>query len=66
MTDFITAVFSAVIVFLLYVLIVGTVVMWLWNFLMPTIFGLPELTWLQSLGMYALAQMLFQSRVTLK
>lgn len=65
MTDFITAVFSAVIVFLIYVLIVGTVVMWLWNFLMPTIFGLTELTWLQSLGMYALAQMFFQSRVTL-
>lgn len=65
MTDFITALFSAVIVFLIYVLIVGTVVMWLWNFLMPTIFGLPELTWLQSLGMYALAQMFFQSRVTL-
>lgn len=65
MTDFITALFSAVIVFLICVLIIGTVVMWLWNFLMPTIFGLPELTWLQSLGMYALAQMFFQSRVTL-
>lgn len=63
--DFITAVFSAVIVFLIYVLIVGTVVMWLWNWLMPMIFGLPELTWMQSLGIYALAQMFFQSRVTL-
>lgn len=65
MMDFITAVFSAVIVFLIYVLIVGTVVMWLWNWLMPMIFGLPELTWMQSLGIYALAQMFFQSCVTL-
>ena len=65
MTDFISTLFSAILVFLLYVLIIGSVVMWLWNCIMPTVFGLPKLSWLQSLGIYALAQLFFQSRVTL-
>ena len=66
MTNFIATLFSAILVFLLYVLIIGSVVMWLWNYIMPTVFGLPELSWLQSLGIYALAQLFFQARVTLR
>lgn len=38
--------------------IAGTFLMWLWNWLMPEIFGLPEITWLQALGLYYFAHLL--------
>ena len=44
------------------ILIVGTIVMWLWNAVMPDVFGLPQLTWIQSLCIYFLAHLLFNSR----
>ncbi|HLD90538.1 MAG TPA: hypothetical protein VI911_05915 [Patescibacteria group bacterium] len=36
-------------------------VMWLWNWLMPTIFGLMKLTFWQSLGINLLCGFLFRS-----
>ena len=36
-------------------------IMWLWNALMPDIFGLPELTYLQSWGLYILSGLLIKS-----
>lgn len=36
--------------------------MWLWNALVPDIFGLPKLIWLQALGLLVLARMLFGGR----
>ena len=33
--------------------------MWLWNWLMPMIFGLKTITWVQALGVMLLSSMLF-------
>ena len=37
----------------------GLVIMWLWNWLMPMIFNLPTLNYWQSVGVLALASILF-------
>lgn len=34
--------------------------MWLWNWLMPFLFGLPEVTWVQALGINVLSGILFR------
>ncbi len=39
-------------------------VMWLWNGLMPAIFKLPEITFLQALGLNILCSILFKSNYT--
>ena len=36
-------------------------VMWLWNWLVPTLFGLPVLTWPQAWGLSLLSSFLFKS-----
>ena len=41
-------------------------VMWLWNGLMPAIFKLPEITFLQALGLNILCSILFKSNYTLQ
>lgn len=41
-------------------------VMLLWDWLMPTIFGLPEITWLQAWGLLFLCGLLFKSHTTVK
>ena len=38
-------------------------VMWLWNWLMPMLFGLPTLTWVQALGLNLLCGFLFRTSV---
>jgi len=42
-------------------LLLGFVVMWLWNWLMPDIFGLPQLTFWKAWGLVVLAHILFKS-----
>lgn len=37
----------------------GFVIMWLWNWLMPELFGLPALTYWQAVGIFILAKILF-------
>lgn len=39
-------------------------VMLLWDWLMPQIFGLPEITWLQAWGLLFLCGLLFKSNIT--
>jgi len=39
-------------------------VMLLWDWLMPTIFGLPEITWFQAWGLLFLCGLLFKSHTT--
>lgn len=39
-------------------------VMLLWDWLMPTIFGLPEITWFQAWGLLFLCGLLFKSHIT--
>jgi hypothetical protein len=43
------------------VLLLGFPVMWLWNWLMPSIFGLKALTLWEAIGLSALCSILFQS-----
>jgi len=37
----------------------GYVVMWLWNWLMPTLFGLPTVTFLQAVALVILGKLIF-------
>jgi hypothetical protein len=43
----------------LFVIVGGFVVMWLWNWLLPVLFGWPEVTFWQALGILALSRILF-------
>lgn len=43
----------------LFGLLFGMVVVWLWNGLMPALFGLPEITFWQGVGLFILAKLLF-------
>jgi hypothetical protein len=45
-------------------LILGYPLMWLWNWLMPTMFGLPEITFWQAVGLNLLSTILFKSTTT--
>lgn len=35
--------------------------MWLWNWLMPTLFGLVKINWVQALGLNILSGILFRN-----
>ena len=41
----------------------GAVVMWLWNWLIPTLFHGPEIDYLQTLGLMLLSRILFRGFV---
>jgi hypothetical protein len=43
----------------LFALVFGFVVKWIWNMLMPAVFGLSEITFWQAFGMVILAKLLF-------
>ena len=38
---------------------------WMWNFVMPDVFGLPEITYWQMFWLYCLIQILFKLNVTI-
>ena len=64
MERFISAVTSFVFGFIaicLISLLVGLPVMFIWNWIMPALFGLPLITFWQSVGLYLLASVLFKS-----
>lgn len=42
-------------------LLFGLVVLWLWNWLMPELFGLPVITFWQAWGLVVLSHILFKS-----
>ncbi|WP_010256102.1 hypothetical protein [Treponema primitia] len=46
-------------IFLVIIVLFGGVVLFLWNWLFPAIFGLPEINYLQAVGLLALARILF-------
>ena len=50
---------AAILGILLFALIGGWVVMWLWNWLTPTLFGLPTITFWQAFALLALTRILF-------
>jgi hypothetical protein len=43
----------------LFVFVCGGVVMLLWNWLLPPLFGLPQVTLLQGFGLFVLSRLLF-------
>ncbi len=59
--------FNAMVIFLgAMLLVIGIFtfpVMWLWNGLMPTLFGLKTITFLQALGLGVLCRLLFASNI---
>ena len=57
----IEATLTAILIIALAAIILGLPLMWLWNWLMPTLFNLPEITFIQALGLNALTTILFKS-----
>lgn len=59
---------AAILIFILTIVIVGLFAalptMWLWNWLMPEIFNLIEITFWQALGLVILSSILFKSSNT--
>ena len=49
----------AIVGIVLFAFIGGSVVQWLWNWLTPPLFGLPQITFWQALGLLALSRILF-------
>ncbi|MBI2213244.1 MAG: hypothetical protein HYU52_06325 [Acidobacteria bacterium] len=49
----------AIVAFALFVFIGGEVVLQLWNWLLPPLFGWPQITFWQALGLLALCRILF-------
>lgn len=52
---------GGVIIAMVMALLFGFVVMWLWNWLMPDIFGLTTITFWQAWGLVVLSHILFKS-----
>ena len=50
--------------FILFALLLSLPVMWLWDWLMPTIFGLNEITLFQAWGLNFLCGLLFKSHTS--
>lgn len=62
----IKAVATAILVIAVAAVILGFPLMWLWNWLMPSIFGLPGITFLQALGLNMLSTILIKPTITTK
>jgi len=52
---------KAVLGVLCLILVIGLVVMWLWNNLLPDLFGFPYITYWQALGILILSKIFFKS-----
>lgn len=52
--DWMIKFFLTMIVWLVFICLYATCGMWLWNILMPEIFGLSTINWIQSLGLMCL------------
>ena len=39
-------------------------IMWLWDYFAPSVFGLPEITWLQAWALYIFCNLLLRTNVT--
>lgn len=57
----ITAIFGFIAIFIVASAFLSLPVMLLWDWLMPTIFGLKEITWVQAWGLMVLCAFLFKS-----
>jgi len=67
MDKFIAAIGATMVVvggFVLLSLVLSLPVMWLWDWLMPTIFNLKEITLFQAWGLSCLCSLLFKSNIS--
>jgi hypothetical protein len=64
MIKVISGAIGVVLGFVIFCLVVAIPVMLLWDWLMPKIFGLPEITLLQALGLMVLSGILFKGGVS--
>ena len=64
MKEIIGSVVSIVGLTILLGLVCGLPVMWLWDWLMPTLFGLKEITLFQAWGLMALCSLLFKDNTS--
>jgi hypothetical protein len=60
------SVLAAILMIVLVALILGFPLMWLWNWLMPGIFNLPEITFWQALGLNVLSTLLIKPTTNTK
>jgi hypothetical protein len=61
-----SAIILGVVVLVFVAAVMSLPVMLLWDWLMPTIFGLPEITWFQAWGLLFLCGMLFKNNTVKK
>lgn len=54
-------VLSAIGLAVIWIIIGGLITKWLWNWLCPDLFGLPEISFLQAWGLTTLTTILFKS-----
>jgi hypothetical protein len=66
MNNTIQTILTAILIVAVTAIILGLPLMWLWNWLMPTIFSLPEITFWQALGLNALATIFFKQSINTK
>ena len=59
--EFAAAILLGIGLMIIVCIIISLPTMLLWNWLMPVIFGLPTITWLQALGLCILCSILFKS-----
>jgi hypothetical protein len=60
------SILTAILLIVLVAAILGLPLMWLWNWLMPGIFNLPEITFWQALGLNALSTILIKPTINTK
>lgn len=60
MGDFILYLLVTIAYIAVFALIFSLPIMWLWNWLMPVIFGLTKITWIQALGLSVLSGFFFR------
>jgi len=60
------SILTAILMIVLVALILGFPLMWLWNWLMPSIFNLPEITFWQALGLNTLSTILIKPTTNTK
>ena len=57
------SILTAILIIVLIAAILGFPLMWLWNWLMPGIFNLPEITFWEALGLNALSSILIKPTI---
>lgn len=60
MGDFIIYLLETIAYIAVFAFIFSLPIMWLWNWLMPVIFGLTKITWIQALGLSVLSGFFFR------